>query len=253
MGIKASLQSVLKYHPPSNPYYHKIFSQNRHTDADFFKIIYVNPESIVRCSTRTVEKYSNIGEVWPGDWDIKGEVYRKASFYEEIDTSFHHSLEQHFRDGQSWQNTLFVQEVIEQIENGSRCWSCETRKQVEKKCAKVDRIYQSIQNEGYATHKNSFENKLEFPKSLIIPLVKRTALAMDEVTVDISRSGELLFYDGKHRLSIAKIIGLDTIPVRVGVRHSRWQKVRDEIRDGNSTDTQTHQKFEYHPDLRDIQ
>ena len=46
----------------------------------------------------------------------------------------------------------------------------------------------------------------------------------DDILIDVSRDGELLFVDGRHRLSIAKILGIDKIPVRVLVRHEKWVK-----------------------------
>lgn len=45
---------------------------------------------------------------------------------------------------------------------------------------------------------------------------------INEILVDVGRDGELLLVDGRHRLSIAKILGLDEIPVVKHVRHEQW-------------------------------
>jgi ParB-like chromosome segregation protein Spo0J len=39
----------------------------------------------------------------------------------------------------------------------------------------------------------------------------------NEILVDVGRDGTPLFVSGRHRLSLAKLLGLDTVPV--AVRH----------------------------------
>ncbi len=48
-----------------------------------------------------------------------------------------------------------------------------------------------------------------------------------EITVNIGRNGEYLFQDGRHRLAIAQILGLNLVPVKVLVRHEKWQELRE--------------------------
>lgn len=45
---------------------------------------------------------------------------------------------------------------------------------------------------------------------------------LDEIFVDVGRDGQLLFVDGKHRMCIAKALGLETVPVARLVRHRDW-------------------------------
>ena len=49
-----------------------------------------------------------------------------------------------------------------------------------------------------------------------------------EVEVAISREGEVLFVDGRHRLSIAKILEIKEIPVIVDLWHKKYM---DRIKD----------------------
>lgn len=44
---------------------------------------------------------------------------------------------------------------------------------------------------------------------------------LDEVKVDIARDGSYRFVDGRYRLSLAKIAGIDEIPAVVVVRHEQ--------------------------------
>lgn len=65
-----------------------------------------------------------------------------------------------------------------------------------------------------------------------------------EIAVDVGRDGQLLFVDGRHRLAIAKILGLDTVPIVFLVRHSSWMEQREIFaKDESVLD---------HPDLRDM-
>jgi hypothetical protein len=73
-----------------------------------------------------------------------------------------------------------------------------------------------------------------------------------EVEVVIGRDGEILFNDGKHRFSIARCAGVDSIPVRVIARHTEWQKLREEVaRAESDSDLSPEAKSQLsHPDMR---
>jgi len=49
----------------------------------------------------------------------------------------------------------------------------------------------------------------------------------DAIDVNIGRNGEYLFQNNHYLLSIAKVLKVKTVPVRVFVRHTKWQKKRD--------------------------
>lgn len=51
--------------------------------------------------------------------------------------------------------------------------------------------------------------------------------------MDISRDGEFLFVDSTHRLSAAKLLGLDTVPVTVLVRHEEWVQKLESVVETN--------------------
>jgi hypothetical protein len=45
----------------------------------------------------------------------------------------------------------------------------------------------------------------------------------------VRRDGRLLFIDGRHRVSVSRLLGLERIPVRIVARHAHWQAIKDEI------------------------
>ena len=72
-----------------------------------------------------------------------------------------------------------------------------------------------------------------------------------EITVDIARNGDLLWRGGAHRLAIVKILGVDKIPVRICVRHKKWQENRDKLYVDHDLDINpnTFNEVKSHPDL----
>lgn len=74
-------------------------------------------------------------------------------------------------------------------------------------------LYHEIRENGYETARERGE-KSPYPE-------------FDEVGVYIGRDGEIFSAGfGKHRLVIAQEVGLESIPVRVNVRHEQWQQKR---------------------------
>jgi hypothetical protein len=59
---------------------------------------------------------------------------------------------------------------------------------------------------------------------------------------------------GLHRTIFAKLLKLDSIPVRTRIRHAEWQAIRDELcRSGNGRDLREEtKKFLAHPELQDV-
>lgn len=94
-----------------------------------------------------------------------------------------------------------------QITSGS--WHAVYDQNLEAKKAKIDDIYHSIKNHGYLSQ-----------------IELGTDRPYDEITVRIARDGEFLLENSIHRTIIAKIIGLDTVPVVVSARHSDWMRMR---------------------------
>jgi hypothetical protein len=76
----------------------------------------------------------------------------------------------------------------------------------------------------------------------------------NEVVVHVGRGGEYIRFNGFHRVSMAKILDLDEVPVRVSLRHRRWQRVRDRVARADSASELPDDVREHvgHPDLRDL-
>ena len=97
----------------------------------------------------------------------------------------HQSFVEHFSKGVPWEETTYHAYLQDHP----------TRETTE--LSQYEDLYENIKHNGY--------NK-SYP-----------------IEVHIGRDGELIRYDGSHRLSIAKILDLDRISAKVLIRHSQYQ------------------------------
>jgi 2-polyprenyl-3-methyl-5-hydroxy-6-metoxy-1,4-benzoquinol methylase len=67
------------------------------------------------------------------------------------------------------------------------------------------------------------------PQKQLHRVVPNPITERDNVVISIGRQGDLLFTDCKHRFAIARILGLEKIPVKICKRHREWVKFREEI------------------------
>lgn len=132
------------------------------------------------------------------------------------------------------------------VRSGQVVFGHRTPAELEAKLEKVDALIASIRANGYLYSERLKEEKSRWYGSISVP---------DEIMVNIGRNSELLWYSrGRHRLSVAKVLGVPSIPVVVRARHKQWQAIRDEIRSvDNRADLSEKARMHLdHPDLTDI-
>lgn len=201
----------------------------RWTDARFHKLIWVDPREIVHYQDirewrhPRIRPYrpaagtgarrfvrANVGKVIDGDWDLARVPFEQNDIYR--------LLHEHFALGVEWEQTEVFRRYARDIAAGKRRWHWSSSyEELLATSREVERLYQRIRDEGYRAREESGGWR---------------SRPGDEITVSIGRNGELLYNNvgGHHRLSIAKLLGIEEIPVRVMLRHRQWQDVRDELR-----------------------
>lgn len=234
-------------------YYRRLdFETDRYRSSpDPYKILWVDPGRITRFSGRQYPPWEDaryqFGRVEGGDWDTRTEppviddyhgtppeLYLAETFES---TPLHRSLAAHFEDGVPWEATVFVKRAKAALEQGGTVWNgCETATEIDRRCREVDALYESIATTGCHSYRQLLEDRGALKMNFLECL-------REEICVDIGRKGELLFVDGRHRLSIAKLLDLDRVPVVVAVRHAEWMARRDAW----ATDT-----VPDHPDLQGL-
>lgn len=196
--------------------------------------IHVDPASVRYITGRDWPAWKNrrllIGTVRSGDWDISepGNVPEEEQPYPRLfeEYAIHKAFSERFVDGAAWEDSARYGRQID----AASARGAEALKRIREKLSGYDRLYNTIKTHGY-------KSQLEIGGESYLSCVSQ------EVAVDIGRDGEILFVDGRHRLSIAKLLGIKKIPAFVLVRHHEWMENRDAmVSTGEGLD---------HPDLPD--
>jgi len=141
-----------------------------------------------------------------GDWDRMAHKFTDQRLYG--------SLEMRYKDGVAWEDTPQYQYAKKNIEKGRRAWSSNTMIELQKKCEKVDYLYNSMKNEGYQPQPHD-----DWDKSF------RGVQIPDEIRVAVSRNGNFIrCASGRHRLAIAKLINIQFIYAIVQIKHNYFDK-----------------------------
>ena len=207
---------------------------------DVDKTYWINPNKILYFIKGTDEIITGFGivkdkgKVIGGDWDLPENRIR----FEDLDV--YQAFHQRFVAGEDWKETDFYHRIVTEMSAGKVKFGCKTEAEFEERYKKLDELYQNIKEYGYKTQ-----------KELSVNYRNRLLSEEDEITVSIARTGELLFNNGMHRLSIARILNLEKIPVKVTVRHSEWADFRKQILDQMKKRGKVYHRLT-HPDLADI-
>jgi hypothetical protein len=189
-------------------------------------------------------KYRLAGRVFGGDWDrVDARV---------TDSTIYQSFVRHFEEGVPWQETEFYEETLAAIENGARPWGCGSRSELDERCRRLDELYERIAAEGYKTQNELHRSGNPTTGNPVTSRSPAGRVIWGEIAVNVGRDGELIFQDGRNRLAIAQILGLEEIPVVILVRHGKWQRMRDRIARGELDVMDVPEDLRTHPDLVDL-
>ncbi|GAB3705870.1 ParB N-terminal domain-containing protein [Halorubrum pallidum] len=188
------------------------------TPLDPIRVLSVNPDQIIRFTGRTDAagyRYQDLGTVMEGEWDTQ-----PTQLIE--DTVIYRSFVDRYRRDQPWEET----ELFAKLLSGDLTkvdMNTESAETLREELERYDDLYQMLQQTQYKTQQElRRETGIRFDNR--VGLLDRLT---DEITVDVGRDGELLFVDGRHRLCLAKLLGLSTIPAVVLVRHAEWLPKRE--------------------------
>jgi len=201
---------------------------------DVNKTVWVNPKKIEFYTLKKFDIWKDRGKVIGGDWDLLEKRFEDKEIYV--------SFKEHFLNGKRWEETSFYKVIMDEIPKTTLLSSKKVKEECDNKMKRIDLLYQNIKKYGYKTNE-----EILLERGVYNPI-----MVEDEVTVNIGRYGDLLYNDGKHRLSIAKLLEIPQIPVKIVVRHPQWMKLREELlafaaeKDGGLYHPLTH------PDLRDL-
>jgi len=206
----------------------------RNTRQHVTEAAHVEPHRLHNIPPRLIEYHSrggfdplsDVGRVVDGNWDLeRGDPIEGKVRYV--------SFRDRFYKGVSWDDTELYRQKVEWIES-DRQSKFESVDALNRKCAELDRLYEEIRTEGYRTQEELDRTGGSFGAIVgdggrgLIPF-SSTDLVRSEIAVDIARDGEPMLNEGRHRMCIAKLLDLESVPVRVVVRHRQWQGLRNEV------------------------
>lgn len=168
------------------------------------------------------------GAVLDGDWDTPHRVA-----FMDLDVS--KAIEQRFLHAVPWEQTEYYDRVVRSIEQGVQKWGCRDEADFRSRLDTLDALYEDMRDNGY---RSQAELGMKNPS--------------DEVRVAVRRDGRLLFIDGRHRLAMARVLGMERIPVNVVARHQEWMHFREEVLEYIRPRRGRVYQAVDHPDLRDL-
>ncbi len=190
--------------------------------TDPFTIIRVAPDRITHCPTRKICRWNDLGAVLHGNWDKSGRPVDKLIKYR--------SVVDRFENGTPWKETDVYREAKKRIERGESFWNGSlTEDDIDERIDHIETLFDRIQTDGFKS-----QEELEGKPLREIVLDRKFDRSKEEIAVAIGRDGKPLFVDGNHRLAIATVLEIDTIPVHVIARHERWQALREEVAEADS-------------------
>lgn len=237
-----------EYYPRRYP----IACRGQPAAPDPFKLESVDPTRITRFTARCYppwwQRRELFGSVQGGEWDRRS--HDEAPVFggppqclfvgdPVTDTPLFRALKRHFDDGVPWVETQFVTAVIDRLEDGEQhVWhECRDQTDVLDRCERLDAIYSSMKRQGCRSYRDRTSPQ-DRPGDFIDAMER-------EIVVDIGRDGQLLLVSGKHRVYLARLLRLETIPVAFLVRHAEWMQTRRRTLAGDRNCD--------HPDLRGLQ
>jgi len=219
------------------------YGRNYDTNIDSFEIINIDPSNVEEFllveARSSFERSDAFTEIAPGSWD------KQTISFKEYDLC--KSFVNHFQHDEPWSNTEFYHRVKDSINSGNKKWGCSNMKQFEERLSEIDDLYESMQSKGYRRQK--YLRKNAESDILVRDIHKYWPPIFHEISVVIGRDGNIILYEGRHRFTIAKILNINNIPVRIRARHEQWQKIREEH---NKRNQPANKSLKDHPDLINI-
>lgn len=204
--------------------------------ADPWRLVPVDPAAVDRF--RTVSLLWGLGRVRGGDWDLPD----NCRPYADLNDAMAQGLRERFVEGLPWADTTYYEGAAERITEEGSYRNCESVDELEAQLLPaLDDLYEDMRDNGYRPNRGvvyTDPEDVEYIHDL-------------EPLVLFDRQGDPIWTEGYHRLVIARILGIEMIPVCVLRRHAAWQRVRDRVAETRRVPEDVPADAG-HPDLQDI-
>jgi hypothetical protein len=148
----------------------------------------------------------------------EGTPFEKGMVYE--------AFEAVFTAGKPWESTRWFKYNLGLIRKGRVLWDCRTGDELLARLnTEVRALYASIARHGFLRQEEIAQRADSEPEvfARFAGDTYHSSLSpTHEIKLGVNESGKLLFLDGRHRLAVAKLLGVAQIPVRVVFVHPAY-------------------------------
>jgi len=184
--------------------------------------IYESPLSPKAFGTDNWGKVNEFHRLAPDAPIGEGTRFEQGMVYEAFDAVF--------VAGQPWEVTRWFKYNVGLIQKGRVLWECHTREELlDRLNVEVRALYASMARYGFLQQDEIARRAVQDPevlKHFAGDSYHSSLSPTHEIKLGVNEHGRLLFLDGRHRLAIAKILGLPRIPVRVVFVHPAFVRGR---------------------------
>ncbi len=199
-------------------------SNNSYVSIDPFQLYWVPTESVNKMSYSSFDFIKDTGRIVGGIWDKNHKNVEDGNLYQ--------NFKQFFHRGESWDKNRYYNRRIQKIKTGSKTRYANIR-QVDEKFEQYEKMFEMFKKEEYKLQSEIVSDEIAVSVGdggqAFWPSLCNKLSIRHEICVNIGRDGALLRNDGRHRLALALLAGLDEVPVRIVVRHTEWQQLRDMV------------------------
>ena len=164
--------------------------------------------------------YININS---SNWDYKpGVLFSKLLEFK--------ALKNHYTGKENWKKSKFATRTVEYMKRNDQSYDPRTLKKtfknykdfLHKREKQIDKMFNSVMKKGiYPVDFNLASNKYKKLVSEKIKIIKGKKLFIDNISVVLTKDYNFFFNNhGHHRLSMAKILGIKMVPVKIVVAKS---------------------------------
>ena len=188
--------------------------------SEMYKLTWINPDDVELCIKNSKKYRLKKGKfIQGGSWDKKG-----TAPVNEVRPTITQTIHQLFSRKLDYTETIQYKLMNEQIRQGKTSYWCSNARDLDTYFRILINAYHSIRNQGFKTQDELSRTDPD--------AVSNKKLQQDEIQVYLGRNGQLILgRGGTHRLEIAKILGIEIIPVQIRLVHKHWaQKCFEEHR-----------------------
>jgi len=166
-------------------------------DIDWYNIFWIDQSEIKNGLSIAID-FNNFNNVVDGDWDLHQNKFEDFAVFDQT----------------------------KDLLNNNNCKNIYSDRYESEKNVRINNLitfYNDIKENGFKCQKTLFYEKTY--------IYNPDGKFGDEITVAIDRDGHLVLINGWHRLSIARMLKVDKIPIRVGLRHKLWHNYCEKVKE----------------------